>query len=106
MNEMLGAITSSIEVIGNSVSITELNGAYERIMRGDIPLSNEILHMLNHITNYNLVRLANDAYESPISRSEKLTAIRKCLESMKGEGQAKEETALLEDLYTSVANLS
>ena len=106
--------TESIRQIGQTTSIEELNSAYNDAMLeterlavegafdgGDLSVS-EIIATINHLTNYNIVRVANKALEdyeaSGRTDKSRLIEIVLCRDSIKEHEDSGTETALLNNL--------
>lgn len=106
--------TDNIKTIGQTASIAELNAAYNEAMLeterlasegafgdGDMSLS-EIIATLNHLTNYNIVRVANKALEdyeaSGRTDNTRLIEIGICRDSLKEHEDNRTETELLDHL--------
>lgn len=106
-------INDLIKLLGKTTSIDELNSLYNAVVigiehldrkgffDGDTTFS-EVLSTINHIANYNIVRVANSVYEdyekSGREDMTRLTEIEHCLLSIKEHEDMSIETELLEDI--------
>ncbi len=105
----MGTIKHQIEALGTSTTSDELNEAYNQLSLAisnhdfeGITTRSEIERTLNHIANYNLVRIANKAaedYESS-GRSDRslLIEIGRCRDSLKDHDDKETEQELLDNL--------
>lgn len=104
----------NLRIIGNTTCIDELNRAYnETVLEAQRLAMNgsfdgcetspaQILSTINHLTNYNIVRIANNAYEEYISSGRKdnslLVVISVCRDSLKEHEDSDTERELLDNL--------
>ena len=106
-------IKNYIEELGSSRTASELNGAYNQLALAinnhifdGITTRDEMERTLNHITNYNLVRIANSAYEAyeASGRADKkqLIEICQCRDSIKYHEDNQDEIVLLDRLCESL----
>lgn len=99
--------TDNIRIIGETNSIAELNTAYnETVMQASqlsfdgITTRDDVERTLNHLTNYNIVRIANHAYEQYAETGERgfLIVIGQCRDSLKEHEDIETERELLDNL--------
>ena len=102
-------IKKQIETLGTATTADELNASYNQLVLAiskydfsDITTRDEMERTLNHIANYNLVRIANAAYEvyEANGRADKslLIEIGRCRDSIKEHEDNKDEIDLLDGL--------
>lgn len=109
----MATINDSIRALSEVGTINELNNEYCAIVlaaqqlasRGFFDETNTydgFLATLNHITNYNIIRVANLAYEgyaaSGMKDASKLIEIERCRSSIKEHEDNSTEIGLLDDL--------
>ena len=103
------AITNYLSIIGKTFRVSELNQAYNAIALSMNNLSfdgittrSEMERTLNHLTNYNIVRIANKAYEdyeaSGRTDNSRLIEIAQCRDSLKEHEDIETEQELLDGL--------
>ena len=101
--------TENIRIIGDTNSIDELNSAYNALVLSmndlcfdGISTRSGVESTLNHLTNYNIVRIANkaaDDYESSgCSDLTRLIEISVCRDSLKNHEDMATEQELLDNL--------
>lgn len=102
-------IKTQIETLGSAASADELNAAYNQLVLAisqydfsGVTTRDEMERTLNHIANYNLVRIANaasEAYEAS-GRTDKsfLIEIGRCRDSIKPHEENQDEIDLLDGL--------
>lgn len=99
----------NIRIIGDTDSIDELNAAYNEMMLISAKFINDTVYareetekMINHITNYNIVRIANKAYDEYLmsgrSDNSRLIVISQCRDSLKLRDGMEAESGLLNRL--------
>ena len=102
-------IKKQIESLGTAISADELNASYNQLALAiskydfsGITTRDEMERTLNHIANYNLVRIANAAYEayeaSGGSDKSFLIEIGRCRDSIKPHEDNQDEIDLLDGL--------
>ncbi len=102
-------IKRQIEQLGTSRTADELNAAYnqlalaiDRFNFDGITTRDEMERTLNHIANYNLVRIANIAFEayekSGRTDNSLLIEIGQCRDSIKPHEENQDEISLLDGL--------
>ena len=102
-------IKRQIEALGTAKSTDELNGAYNQLALaidsynfGGVTTRDEMERTLNHIANYNLVRIANLAFEAyeKSGRTDQslLIEIGRCRDSIKPHEDNQDEIDLLDGL--------
>lgn len=108
----------NIKIIGQTRSIDELNAAYNEAILEAERLNSEgafgdseqsissVIATLNHLTNYNIVRVANMAYEgyeaSGRTDNNCLIEISRCRDSIKEHEDNKDEIELLDGLCSEL----
>ncbi len=106
--------TENIQIIGKATSIAELNAAYNEAMMKTEQLAadgvfeqmgqsvSEVIATLNHLTNYNIVRIANKAFEdyeaSGRTDRTRIIEIAQCRDSLKEHEDIETEQGLLDSL--------
>ena len=104
----------NIKIIGTATSVNELNAAYnEAVLQAEQfaingvferqgQTFNEVLSTLNHIANYNIVRIANNAFkeyeDSGRTNQGCLVEIALCRDSLKQHEEMQTEQELLDNL--------
>ena len=105
----MDSISAHLTTIGKTNSIDELNASYNAIVLSAESLSfdgitsrSEVERTLNHLTNYNIVRIANRASEdyeaSGQTDKSRLIEISRCRDSIKPHEDNQTEIDLLDNL--------
>lgn len=115
MKRHLDIALEAIDIIKTTDSIDALNSAYLMYINAGVnmweidsagleqPFSDRELEILDHITNYNIVRIASDNYDK-LSRPEMKTLSLKCISSFKGDlDKYADELSLIDNLYNELS---